>query len=116
MTYPQVQGDFSADDFERLARSRVWKTNPQFVESMCRLFYEVDPGGCFCGVNPHALTEYLREVEMVSERLSEIGSELDLSMALHAIFEEMFEGQPSSCDWAELAKAAWPIATARRRL
>ncbi len=104
--------EFTQDDRDRLAGSNAWQEDSGFVESLCRLLYQLDPMGlgCWSGGNPHAMTEYLLEVEMIAKKLPDIGSVRELSVALQAVFQEMFEGQSANCDLEELAEAAWPIA------
>ena len=110
-----LQSAFNNHDQKRLSQSVAWQKDPLFVESMCRLLHDVDPMGCWSSENPHVMTEYLREVEMIAMKLPGIGSEQDLLNALREVFDEMFEGQPTDCDWGGLAKAAWliPPCTAR---
>ncbi len=103
--------EFSDDDKRRLEESAVWQQDPHFVESMCRLFHEMDPMQCWSGENPHAMTEYLIEVDMLAKRMKSIHSVQDLALTLQAIFEEMFAGDETNPDWTALAMAAWQAST-----
>ena len=109
MAFNDLEPAFSAEDRVRLSQSSAWHTHPHFVESMCRLFHVIDPMGCWSGTNRHAMTEYLAEVEILAKRLPDIGTEQDLSAAMQSAFHEMFEGHTASCDWDDLAKAAWAM-------
>jgi hypothetical protein len=99
----------TADDIGRLERSTAWQQRPAMVEALCRLLYEFDPVNIWSGVNPHAMTEYLFEVEMLVDRLPKIRTESEFTSVLATIFDETYAGAPVRCSWADVATAAWPI-------
>lgn len=99
---------FTADDVDRLARSAAWQAQPELVEALCRTLYELDPMGLRSGENPHAMTEYLAEVDMLVERIPSVRSENDLSVVISTIFDEMFDGAQPTLGWEGVAAATWP--------
>ena len=104
---------FTEDDHQRLQRSPAWRKEPGVVESLCRLFCEKDPAGLYSPSNPHAVTEYLQEVEDLFGLLPTIQSERAMAGEIRAIIHRGFASDEPADEivgfngWEGLASIAW---------
>ena len=104
---------FTEDDLWKLERSEAWREKPALVEGLCRILHDVDPAGIWSGMNPAAMTEYLREVEIIVDRLQQVSDEQGLATALEGTFQERFEGQLVFDGWDDLACNIWRLVTGK---
>lgn len=104
---------FTDDDHHRLQGSPAWQKEPGVIEGLCRLFCKTDPADLYSPSNPHAATEYLKQVEELFGLLPTIHNEQAMAGEVRTIIHRWFASDEPADeilgfnDWEGLASMAW---------